>query len=1081
MIAVHVRLATAALLAIGSTTTAHAQASAKPKPVTPPSAADSLPPGGPFDRLHFRSIGPASMSGRIDDIAVLERDPRIFYIAAATGGLWKTINNGTTLTPVFDSAGTASVGAVTIPADDPNLVWVGTGENNNRQSSSWGDGVYKSTDGGKRWTNMGLRDSKQVARIVIDPVDHDVVYVAALGDLWKSGGERGIYKSTDGGVTWARVLDAGPDAGGTELVMDPTNNKTLYAATYQRRRASWGMNGGGPASGIWKSTDAGRSWTRLTKGLPEGALGRIGLDIFRRNTSVIYARVEHPKQGGVYRSDDAGQSWKKMGSTNMRPMYFGIIRVDPENDLRIYSPVTPLQVSDDGGKTFRSDGARSLHVDHHAMWINPKNGDHMVLGGDGGVGITYDKGRSWMWLSNLPVGQFYHVGYDMAQPYNLCGGLQDNDAWCGPSATRSQYGIGNDSWQTVQGGDGFVSLIDPTNHRIVFSESQDGYMNRIDRVTLESKSIRPEAPATEKPYRWNWDTPMIMSHSDPTMIYVGGNRVFRSNDRGHTWTAISGDLTLAIDRDTVELMGVKGKAITIAKNDGVEQYGALFTMGESRKKPGLIWTGSDDGLVHVTRDGGATWSNVTPKIAGAPRLAYVSKVEPSRVDEGTAYVAFDGHRTGDYGTYLYVTTDYGATFRSIAGSLPKGEVIRTVSEDQKNADVLYVGTETGVFVSLDRGKAFTRLRANLPTVPVYEITQHSRDNAMILATHGRALWVLDDMTPLQSWSAAQTAMRTQAQTQAQSPTPTPSRTGVVFANPGATLRVPVSEQERNFQGDMLFLGENPPMAASIAYVTKVKPDSVRIEITDATGVVIRQVKGDTVKANRPMLGLNVMTWDLRVEPLPEPKRAGASMENPFGGGGRDGPLVLPATYGATVFVNGTALGRTDVVVRSDPESQIATADRAANFTLLKELHALNGRVSDAVTAARAVQTQLVLIRKELTDSTKVPASFRATLDSLTTDLAPLKKKYLLLDEGEQPEYSAELFRSVLPFKVSGLSREVSGFLAGPSVQNLLTVDELRREVPAAVDATNALVTRFTAFVKQLSDAGIYPVMPKPVK
>lgn len=1061
MNAVRLHLAVATLLATG---TASAQVVvAKPQDSPAAATTDSIPPGGPFDRLRFRSIGPASMSGRIDDIAVSERDPRIFYIASASGGLWKTTNNGVTLTPVFDSAGSSSVGAVSIPADDPNLVWLGTGENNNRQSSSWGDGVYKSTNGGATWSRMGLRDSKQIARIVIDPVDHDVVYVAALGDLWKSGGERGIYKTTDGGLTWTKVLDAGPDAGGTALVMDPTNNKTLYAATYQRRRSSWGMNGGGPASGIWKSTDAGRTWTRLTRGLPEGAIGRIGLDIFRRNTSVLYARVEHPKQGGVYRSNDAGQSWTKMGSTNMRPMYFGIIRVDPENDLRVYSPATPLQVSDDGGRTFRSDGARTIHVDFHAMWINPTNGDHMMIGGDGGVGITYDKGRTWMWLSNLPVGQFYHVGYDMNQPYNVCGGLQDNDAWCGPSATRSQYGIGNDAWQTVQGGDGFVSLIDPTNHRIVFSESQDGYVNRIDRVTLEAKSIRPEAPSTEKPYRWNWDTPMMMSHTDPATIYVGANKLFRSTDRGHTWTAISGDLTTALDRDTMMLMGVKGKEITVAKNDGVDQNSALFTIAESRKKAGLIWTGSDDGLVHITRDGGATWTNVTPKIPGAPRFAYVSKVEPSRAAEGTAYVSFDGHRNGDYGTYLYVTTDYGVTFRSLAATLPKGEVVRTIAEDQKNPDVLYIGTETGLWVSQDRGRTWIRLRANLPTVPVFEITQHSRDNAMILATHGRALWILDDMSPLQTWNAAQ------------------AQAGWVFGNPGATLRVPVSDQERGFQGDMLFLGENPPMAATIAYLTKVKPDSVRIEITDAAGAVVRQVKGDTVKANRPQPGLNLVRWDLRIEPLPEPKTPGAAA-SPFGGGsGREGPLVLPGTYVASVFVNGRKIGATDVAVRSDPESQISAADRAANFELLKELQQLGGRVSDAATATRQMHTQLALIKRELSDTAKTPAALRATLDSITKDLAPLKKKFMITDEGEEIEFSMELLREVLTFKVSGLTGDLSGFLAGPSAQNMRTMAEVRREVPAVVETTNALVTRFSAFVKQLSDAGIYPVMPKPVK
>lgn len=1001
------------------------------------------------------------MSGRIDDFAVLERDSRVFYVAAATGGLWKTINNGITFNPVFDSAGMASIGAVTIPGDDPNLVYVGTGEANNRQSSSWGDGVYKSTDGGQSWKNVGLRDSRQIARIIIDPVDHDVVYVAALGDLWKSGGDRGIYKSTDGGVSWAKVLDGGPDAGGTELVMDPTNNKVLYAALYQRRRSSWGMNGGGPNSGLWKSSDAGRSWTRLTQGLPEGPMGRIGLDIFRKNPSVIYARVEHPKQGGVYRSDDAGASWTKMGSTNQRPMYFGIIRVDPANDLRVYMPSTPMYVSDDGGKTFRTDGAPTIHVDFHAMWIDPRNGDHMMIGGDGGVGITYDRGKRWLWVSNLPVGQFYHVGVDMETPFNVCGGLQDNDSWCGPSATRSQYGIGNDSWQTVVGGDGFVSLIDPTNHRIVFSESQDGFMGRIDRVTNEFKSIRPEAPAGEKPLRWNWDTPMMLSHTDPATVYVGANKLFKSTDRGHSWTAISGDLTSALDRDTVELMGVKGKDVTIAKNDGVDSYPALFTIAESRKRPGLLYTGSDDGLVHVSKDGGATWTNVTAKIPGAPKWAYVSKVEPSRYDEGTVYVSFDAHRTGDYGTYLFVSNDFGGSFRSIAGNLPKGEVVRSITEDQKNADVLFIGTETGLWVSVDRGKSWNRVRANLPTVPVYEITEHPRDNAMILATHGRALWILDDLTPFQDYGKVGNAAT------------------FVFASPPAVLRLPVSEQERGFQGDMLFLGENPPLAAMVTYYSKVRPDSVRLEIHDAAGATIRQVQGDTAKAARPSAGINVMRWDLRVEPLPAPTTPQPASD--FGGGNRNGPLVLPGSYTAMVFVNGKDIGKTTIDVRPDPESQITVADRRANFALLTELHALNGRLTNAVTATRQANTQFGAIRKELGDTTKVAVPIRAELDSLTKAIAPLKKKFLITDEGETTEFSADLFRTALPFKLGNTAGNLSGFLTGPSDQDLKAVAELRKDVPAAVDEANALITRFNAFVKQLADAGLYPPLPKVVK
>jgi len=1025
-----------------------------PATAAPAKADTTAPAGGPFDRLHFRSIGPAVTSGRIDDIAVLERDPRIFYIAAATGGLWKTTNNGITLTSVFDSASLASIGAVRIPADDPNLVWVGTGENNNRQSSSWGDGVYKSTDGGKSWQRMGLVDSKQIARIVIDPVDHDVVYVAALGDLWKGGGDRGIYKTADGGLTWTKVLDAGPDAGGTELVMDPANNKVLYAAMYQRRRASWGMNGGGPKSGIWKSSDAGRTWTHLTKGLPEGPIGRIGLDIFRKNPSIIYARVEHAKEGGVYRSDDAGVSWTKMGPTNSRPMYFGLIKVDPANDLRVYEPVTPLLVSDDGGKTFRGDGAPTIHVDFHAMWIDPNNGDHMMIGGDGGVGITYDQGKKWLWLPHLPVGQFYHVGFDMEEPYNVCGGLQDNNSWCGPSATRSGYGIGNDAWLTVVGGDGFVSLIDPASHRIIFSESQDGFMGRIDKVTNESKSIRPEAPLAEPPYRWNWDTPMMLSHADTATVYVGANKLLKSTDRGQTWTAISGDLTTAVDRDTLTLMGVKGKEIKIAKNDGVDHYAALFTIAESWRSPRILWTGSDDGLVHVSRDGGTTWANVTAKIPGAPKFAYVSKVEPSRYADGTAYVSFDAHRNGDYGTYLFVTTDFGASFRSVAANLPAGEVVRTVTEDQKNGDVLYLGTETGLWISTDRGRAWVRVRANLPTVPVYEITQHPRDNAMILATHGRAIWILDDMTPFQEFAKSQ------------------STDSWVFASTVATLTLPMTDQERSYQGDMTFLGENPPLAAFITYSAKATPDSVRIVIRDAAGAPVRELKGDTAVASRPAAGLNRARWDLRVEPLPEVK----------GGRGEiDGPLVLPGRYVATVFVNGKAIGSTDVPVRADPESQINAADRKANFDILKELQLLNGRLTGAVVSVQQLDTQFAAIRKVLGDSSKLPAAQRAMIDTLTRLLTPLRRKFAIVDDGEEFEYTPETARQIVPAKLGGVIGNLGGFLAGPSATDLRALGEVRAEAPAVIDETNRLVTRFAAWVQELAAAGLYPAVPKVIQ
>ena len=587
---------------------------------------------GPFDGLRFREIGPATPAGRIDDFAVLESNPAVFYVGTATGGIWKTTNNGTTFETVFDDQTTSSIGDLAIAPEDPNLVWVGTGENNNRQSSSWGDGVYKSTDGGKTWKNMGLRESMHIARIVIDPTDLDVVYVAALGSLWGAGGERGVYKTTDGGESFERVLHVDDDTGATELVMDPRNPKVLYTAMYQRRRRSWGFNGGGPGTAIYKTADGGRSWTKLTEGIPEGPKGRIGLDVYRKNLDVVYARIEHEDEGGVYRSDDAGASWTKLSSVNPRPMYFSQIRVDPTDDSRIYVLGTPLLVSDDGGKTFRDDGARRIHVDFHAMWIDPNDSSHLMLGGDGGVGISYDRSETYVWLNNMPVGQFYHVSYDMSTPYYVCGGLQDNFTWCGPSSVRSYAGIANDDWFIIGGGDGFVALADPDNPRIMYSESQNGRMNRVDRVTNERQSIRPDPQGDEPELRWNWDTPMLLSPHDSATVLVAANKVFRSRDRGQLWAAISPELTTNVDRDELELMGVYGKDVTIAKHDGIAHFPTLVTFAESEIREGLYWAGSDDGLAHVSSDAGVNWSDVTKNVPGLPAGANVSRLAPSRFE-----------------------------------------------------------------------------------------------------------------------------------------------------------------------------------------------------------------------------------------------------------------------------------------------------------------------------------------------------------------------------------------------------------------------------------------------------------------
>ncbi|MCG3163218.1 MAG: hypothetical protein JMDDDDMK_04603 [Acidobacteria bacterium] len=1017
----------------------------------------------PFDKLRFREIGPATPAGRIDDFAVLESNPAVFYVATATGGLLKTVNNGTTFESVFDNEATSSIGDVAIAPSDPNLVWVGTGENNNRQSSSWGEGVYKSTDGGRTWKNMGLGDSKQIARIIVDPVDHDVVYVAALGSLWGPGGERGVYKTMDGGLTWTRSLATDQFTGATELVMDPSNNKTLYAATYQRLRATWGMNGGGAGSAIWKSSDAGRTWTKLTKGLPEGAMGRVGMDVYRRNPNIVYARVEHPKEGGVYRSEDAGATWTKMSATNPRPMYFSQIRIDPNNDQRIYALGVQLHVSDDGGKTFRNDGANKIHVDFHAMWIDPNNSNHTMIGGDGGVGISYDKSKTYVWLRNTNLGQFYHVSYDMKTPFTVCGGLQDNNTWCGPSAVRSSSGIGNDEWFVISGGDGFVAQLDPTDPNILYAESQDGRMSRIDRATNERKTIRPEPPEGEKPYRWNWDTPMQISPHNPATIFVAANRVFKSTDRGHSWKAISGDLTTNTDRDTLELMGVKGKEITIAKNDGVGSYGNLVTFAESPKKAGLYYAGSDDGVVSVSRNDGASWANVTSKLPGLPKNTYVSRLAPSRFDEGAVYATFDGHRLNDFGTYVYASRDFGQSWQSIVGDLPKGEVARTITEDLKNPDVLYLGTERGLYVTFDRGKQWMRVKANLPTVPVYEITLHPRDNAMLLATHGRSIWILDDLTPFQQFTIAR------------------SKDAHLFEVRTATQMNPAGDRSRDFEGDMQFLGKNPDAGASFNYFLKASAKNLSLTVKDASGRTVRELSGAAVK-DKNNAGVNTVLWDLRVEPLPAPRvqQQGPGGGGGFGGGGLNGPFVMPGQYQVTLKIDGKEIATNSFTVQGDREITIADADRRAAFDAAMELHRMQRTFSEASESVTAMNQRLTAMRQAVKDNKDAPAALKTKVEEFAKKFQPVGQQFGVAMPDPMVTGDFSVFTRALRFRISGLKSGIMASTSRPTETQSRQIPEVRVAMEKAIQDANQLIGELSSLQKEMAESGVYPAAVKPI-
>jgi photosystem II stability/assembly factor-like uncharacterized protein len=1101
--------------------------------------------GGPFDSLHFREIGPASMSGRISDLAVYEADPAIFYVGTAHGGVWKTVNNGTTFEAQFQDRGLMSIGDVAVSQSNPDLVWVGTGESNNRQSGSWGDGVFKSVDGGKTYTFMGLATSRHINRIVIDPRDNDVVFVAATGSLWGPGGERGVYKTTDGGETWRQVLKVDEDTGANDLVMDPSSSRVLYASTYQRRRTACCMNGGGPGSALWKSTDGGETWTKLTKGVPEGPLGRIAIDVYRRRPAILYALIEGPTppaggrgaggragaeeasgeegrggraqpasqsatpaagRGGVqtgvtdvptglYRSDDAGDSWHKVNDANPRPMYFSQVRIDPNDPEVVYLGGVGLHQTLDGGKSVSTDVARSTHDDVHAIWIDPANSNHLLIGNDGGLAASYDMARTWVFLPNLPVGLFYHVSVDMAVPYNVCGGMQDNYDWCGPSAVRGSAGIANHQWMTIQGGDGFVVLQDPSDFRVAYSESQDGNMIRVDRVTGETMSIRPQPDDGEPAFRWHWDTPLVMSPHDPRVVYAAANRVFKSVDRGQSWKAISPDLTEGADRDEIVTMGVKGSDIRIARNDGISAWPTIVSFAESPKRAGLLYAGTDDGNLAVSRDAGKTWTNVIAKVPGVPKDIFVSEVVPSRFEEGTVYATFDGHRQNDLGTYIYSSRDYGQTWQSIGSNL-QGEVARTLTEDLKNPDVLYLGTETGLFTSIDRGGQWIRVKANLPTVRIDEITLHPRDNAMVLATHGRALWILDHLEPIQEYAAAAgTADAT-----------------LFTPPPFAMYRRPARDRNYEFWGDQTFYGENPPQAAVITWYLKRDAKAVQLEIADPAGRTIRTIGGEVLsKSLTP--GIQSACWDLRVEPAPQvatgrggaaagrtggPGQPGAEAEeaSPFGagcggsgrgfggfsgGGGTAGPFVLPGTYRVSLVVDGRTIESKPLRVMADPEVVLTDAQRRQLFDMASELHELQSRGTEAANALAPFNRRMGEIAHELGGRDDVPADVKASFDAVNKERAALAPRLAVPAGGRRGGGGGRggANESLLVRLGQAKNAMMGGFW--PTEQTLRTYTTMKADLPEAIADLNALFTKAAALSKALAPYKIALDVPQPVK
>lgn len=758
--------------------------------------------------LKFRSVGPALTSGRVVDIAVNANDHSEWYVAAASGGVWKTNNGGNTFKPLFDAQGSYSIGCVTIDPNNEHVIWVGTGENNNQRSVAYGDGVYKSEDGGKSWKNMGLKTSEHIGMVTVDPRNSDVVYVAAYGPLWKEGGERGLYKTIDGGKTWKQVLSVSSYTGVSEVHLDPRNPDVIYATAHQRMRHVFTYIGGGPESALYKSKDGGKTFEKLKGGLPSGVdVGRIGMDISPVNPDVIYAIIEaqYGKEG-LYKSEDRGASWNKVNKYVTSGNYYQEVVCDPVDVDKLYFLDTYARFSDDGGKTITKMTIKNKHVDDHCIWIDPANTNHWIMGCDGGIYETWDHSAHWDYKANLPITQFYKVAVDNDAPfYNIYGGTQDNFSLGGPARTLSENGILNEDWYVTNGGDGFESQIDPTNPDIVYAQAQYGWLVRYDRKSGETVFIQPQPGKDEAAYRWNWDAPLLISPHNPKRLYFAANKLFRSDDRGSKWTAISGDLTRQIDRNKLKVMGKVWSVDAIMKNKSTTIYGNIVALDESPKKEGLIYVGTDDGLIQVTQDGGANWTTVK-SVSGVPETTYVNMLVASPTNENVVYAVFNDHKRGNFKPYVYKSVNKGKSWTSITGDLPERGSVYSILQDHKDPNLLFAGTEFGVFFSRNGGTNWIQLKSGVPTIAVRDLAIQQRDNDLVLGTFGRGFYVLDDYTALRSLSDE-----------------TLKKDAEIFPIKDALMYVErndLGRGKKGFQGDGLYRADNPPVGAWITYYFK---------------------------------------------------------------------------------------------------------------------------------------------------------------------------------------------------------------------------------------------------------------------
>lgn len=988
----------------------------------------------------WRAIGPANMGGRVTDIDGLPGDPSTFYVSGADGGIFKTTNGGVNFTPIFEGQRAYSIGALTIAPSDHNVLWVGTGEGDPRNSVGYGWGMYRSIDAGKNWTHLGLKETERIKRIVVDPNDPDVACVCALGKEWGANPERGVFKTTDGGKSWDKILYIDEDTGCADLAMEPSNPNIMYAGMWTFRRKPWRFDDGGKETAVYRTMDGGETWEKIMKGLPKKAMARPGVHVAKSEPNIIYLMTEFEGGGTVFRSEDRGDNWVMVNddpNVNFRPFYYSDVRVDPNNPNILFSISGRLSRSKDGGRNWERI-ARTVHGDHQALWIDPTNSKHILNGSDGGYQISHDGGDSWEIINNVELSQFYQVFIDNKDPYNVYGGLQDNGTWVGPSNSLYSAGILKRHWKGLAGGDGYYAVPIPGSEHEIYANLQGGVIFHVDSRFGNVRNIHPYPKITgsagdaieDHKFRFNWDAPIVISPHDPNTVYTGGNVVFRSRDRGDSWEQISGDLTTN-DKSKQRTSGGQ----IYQDNTAAEFHCTILYIDESPVEKDVIWVGTDDGNVQLTRDGGKSWTKLNDRIKGLPDFAWVSKIHASEHDAGTAFVTVDQHRMDDFTPHAFMTTDYGRTWTKISNGLPQDDYVKVVRQDPINPNMLYAGMEHGIFASWDKGKSWTKINNNLPNVSVRDLRIQARDRDLIVGTHGRGAWILDDIRPIQEMAN------------------TDGKSAHLFPVRRATLWHLYGRMEN--LGDRHYRAKNPEYGANINfYLADGENVTAVVDILDASGAVIRTLKDTTAKA-----GVNRMVWDLG-------HAAATSVGNALGGGFSSGsmfPYASPGQYTARLKVNGAVM-ETPIEVRADPRVELSQEAYDSKTKTLLELRELMSRTNTMINQTNTYQKQLKELKQKLDQSEEkdFDQSLPDDVDGAMKNISELQDDILRMP----PPGMNYRQRPRVRGEIRSLMRAINSATAKPTQPQLTRLEQLNGEVN---EAQNILTRIINTDIQKVND------------